>query len=307
MRLKKLKTICTSILLSLALAAPAYALADTYSLKSIEMHEAKLKERLGSGWVIKGCYALDKNTGEIYFAPDGEIFITGEVGPDGCYYQTDGKQVNSVTYIRDKYLDAYNSLSSDEELIFDSKQEINLFVFWLQFERAASQGISYIVNQRSDGTVAVKKSELQNLESSIVEDGAYQNAVRQIANSIPHDYSIDKKVNNATVQTANTFVYDMSYEKKSMEEAVQDKKGVCYHYAMLLHSVLSELSIESELVVGYGSQPDTTHVWLKIFNPEDGKWIYRDPTETNTDLQAGLFPANTYEAYLNSYRMINIK
>lgn len=307
MQLKKLKTTCISILLSLALMTPACAQAEPYGPGTIKMYEAKLKERLGSGWIIKGCYALDKNTGEIYFAPDGENFTAGKVGLDGCYYQADSKQANSVTYIRDKYLDVYDSLSPNEELIFDSKQETNLFVCWLQFERATSQGLSYTINPRSDGTVAVKKSELQKLESSIVEDGAYQNVVLQIARLIPSDYSIEEKVNYATVQTANAFVYDMAYERRTMEEAVQDKKGVCYHYAMLLHSILSELSIESEFVVGYGEQPYQAHVWLKIFDSEQNKWIYRDPTKISIDLQAGMSTANIYETYLGSYRMMNIQ
>ena len=307
MHLKRLKTICVSILLSLALAAPVHAQAEPYGPGTMETHEMRLKERLGSGWAIKGCYALDKSTGEIYFAPDGENFTAGEIGLDGCYYQADGKQANSVTYVRDKYLDTYDSLPPGEELVFDSRQEVNLFVCWLQFERATLQGLSYTMNQRTDGTVSVKKSTLQKLESSIVEGGAYQNAVRQIAGLVPSDYSIGEKVNYATAQTANAFVYDMAYERKSMEEAVRDKKGVCYHYAMLLHSVLSELSIESEFVVGYNGQSDMTHVWLKIFDSDQGKWIYRDPTKTSNDLQAGLFTVNNYGVYLDSYRMMNVK
>ena len=289
------------------MTAPVYAQTEPYGPGSVGTYEIKLKERLGNDWVIHGCYALDKNSGEIYFAPDGETFIAGMIGPDGCYYQEDSTQANSITYIRDKYLDTYDALLPEEELIFDSKQEMNLFICWLQFERATSQGQSYTINQRSDGTVAVKKSELQKLESSIVEGGAYQNTVRQIASSIPSDYSIEEKINSATIQTANAFVYDIAYERKSLEEAVQDKKGVCYHYAMLLHSILSELSIESEFVVGYGDQSGQTHVWLKIFDAEEEKWIYRDPTKTNSDLQAGLFSVYVYEAYLDSYRMMNIQ
>lgn len=307
MHLKKLRVVCISVLLSLALASPAYAQAASYGPGTIGIQESRLREWLGSGWTVKGRYALDKNTGEIYFAPDGDAFIAGQIGTDGCYYRADGTLANSLTYIRDKYLDAYNSLAADDELIFDSGQEANLFICWIQFERATSQGLAYMSNRKSDGTVAIKKSELQKLESDMVKDGAYQNAICQIAGLIPSDYTIVDKVDYATVQTAKALAYDKDYEKKSMEEAVRDKKGVCYHYAMLLHAVLSELAIESEFVIGYGDRSGATHVWLKIYDPEQNKWIYRDPTKTSADLQAGLFTVNIYEAYLNSYRMMNIR
>lgn len=280
--------------------------AASYGPGTIKIQESKLQEWLVSDWAIKGCYALDKNTGKIYFAPDGETLTAGQVGSDGCYYQADGTQVNSLTYVRDKYLAAYDELPADGELTFDSGQEAILFVFWIQFERATAQGMSYTVNYKPDGAATIKKSELLQMESVKEEGGAYQNLVQQIVKIIPSDYTIEDKVQYATIQVANTFTYDKSHEQSSMEEAVRAKRGVCYHYAMLFHSVLSELSIESEFVVGYVDHSGMTHVWLKIFDTEQNKWIYRDPTKTNADLQAGLFTVNIYEAYLDSYRMMSI-
>lgn len=306
MYLRKFRIACISALLSLALTIPAYAQAAAYGPGTIDIQEAKLQEWLGSDWAINGCYALDKNTGEIYFAPDGESFTAGQLGSDGCYYQSDGTQVNSLSYIRDKYLSVYDALPADGELTFDSGQEAILFVCWIQFERAIAQGMSYTVNYKPDGAIAIKKSELQRMESVMEAGGAYQSAIQQIANMIPSDYTIEDKVQYATVQVANAFSYDKECEKSSMEEAVRNKRGVCYHYAMLLHSVLTELSIESEFVVGYADHSGMTHVWLKIFDSEQNKWIYRDPTKTNADLQAGLFTVNIYESYLDSYRMMSI-
>lgn len=307
MQLKMFRTACISVLLSLALTVPAYAQAASYGPGTIDTQESKLQEWLGSDWAINGCYALDKNSGEIYFAPDGETFTAGQVGSDGFYYQADGTQANSLTYIRDKYLTAYDALPADGELTFDSSQEAILFVCWIQFNRAIAQGMPYTVNYKPDGAVAIKKSELQRMESVKEKGGVYQNAVQQIVNLIPADYTIEAKVHYATVQVANAFTYGKDYERRSMEEAVRDKRGVCYHYAMLLHSVLSELSIESEFVVGYADQSGMTHVWLKIFDTEQNKWIYRDPTKTNADLQAGLFTVNIYEVYLDSYRMMSVR
>lgn len=302
---KKLKSICIATLLSLALTIPVFAEPIPRGSEAANAQEARLWGK-DDHWAVDANYALDKNTGEIYYTQDGENFVTGQIGSDGCYYQADGTQLNSLTYIRDKYLDSYDTLSEEEFMAFDSRQEANLFVCWIQLERATAQGLPYIVNTRSNGVIEIKKSELQRMEAAMEEGGTYQNAVRKIADSIPSDYSIEEIVNYATIQVAKVFMYDSNYEKSSMEEAVREKRGVCYHYARLLKSVLTEVGIESEFIIGYADHSDLSHVWLKIRDEDQNRWIYRDPTRTSFDLQAGLFTVNIYEAYLNSYRMVSL-
>lgn len=303
---KKIKSICIVALMSLALSVPSFAGTIPLGPGMIEAQEARLREHLGDGWAVKGNYALNKNTGDIYYAPDGEHFAASRIAPDGCYYQSDGIQANSLTYVRDKYLSTYDALSEDEYMIFDSRPEARLFVCWLQMERATVQGQPYTIHTSQDGSVKIKKSELMRLEHPVGMDETYQNEVQRIADSIPSDYSTEEKVNYATVQVANAFMYDLEYEKRSMEDAVRAKKGVCYHYARLLKSVLTELGIDSEFVVGFLGNSDSSHVWLKIRNEEEDRWVYRDPTKTNSDLMAGLFTVNIYEVYLNSYRTMSL-
>lgn len=141
------------------------------------------------------------------------------------------------------------------------------------------------MNTRPNGVIEIKKSELERMESAMEEGGACQNAVREIADSIPSDYSIEEIVNYATIQAAKVFMYDSNYEKSSMEEAVREKRGGCYHYARLLKSVLTEVGIESEFIIGYADHSDISNVWLKIRDEDQNRWIYREPTRTLDELK----------------------
>ena len=88
------------------------------------------------------------------------------------------------------------------------------------------------------------------------------------------------------------------------EQAIQDGKGVCYHYTKLLKDVLTRFGIESEVVYGNmtNGQDGEMHVWLKIWDKENSKWIYRDPTRASMCMDSGMFAVDIYEIYAEYYR-----
>ena len=103
---------------------------------------------------------------------------------------------------------------------------------------------------------------------------------------------------------AQTMDYDKSYLNATMNQAIQDGKGVCYHYTKLLKDVLTRFGIESEVVYGNmtNGQDGEMHVWLKIWDKENSKWIYRDPTRASMCMDSGMFAVDIYEIYAEYYR-----
>lgn len=93
--------------------------------------------------------------------------------------------------------------------------------------------------------------------------------------------------------------------RQSMESALQDKKGVCYHYAKLLKGVLKDCGIQSEYMIG-DFEGVGMHCWLRIYDPDNYRYLYRDATKTNADLANGLFTVHLYDVYVKSYQTIGI-
>lgn len=252
-----------------------------------------LDEKLDDTWVVNGLHAIDAQ-GNFYFSVNGEDFVKQDTAKDGCVYDENGVQENTLQYIRQKYWDRYQDTEESGRVMFDSRQEAFLFVMCLQL-MGESQGKDYQIFHASGDRVSIPKENLLMIEGQ--PDFSYRESVQKICGEIA-PASAEKMAETANLLVAQYFTYNKEYTRKTMAEAVRDKYGVCYHYVKLLHEVLEGLGIRSEYMVGYTErESNAAHVWLRAWDDEAGRWIYLDPTYAHVDLKNGLFPVQNYQAF----------
>lgn len=289
----RLRIAALTLSISATVAFPSMASATEFGPGTIETITQKLNEKLDDTWIIHGLHAIDAQ-GNIYFSSDGEGFVKQEIAKDGCVYDENGIQENSLQYVRDKYWDIYQNTNDTDRITFDNRQEASLFVMCLQLLGEA-QGKNYHIFQASGDRISIPQKDLLMIEGQ--PDLSYQDAIQDICKEIV-PATVEKMAETANILVAQYLTYNEAYNCKSMAESVRDKYGVCYHYAKLLHEVLSKLGIQSEYMVGWTArEKDTAHVWIKAWDHEANKWIYLDPTYACIDLKNGLFPVQNYQAF----------
>ena len=105
MHRKNLKNIAAALLTAAVMVMPCYAQdgpgAPTF--------EENMSGQLDEQYAVKGNYAISRETGDIFFSEDSQTFFVNGVASDGCMYDETGKQVNTLSYIRDKYLPQYET------------------------------------------------------------------------------------------------------------------------------------------------------------------------------------------------------
>ena len=274
-------------------AFPSMASVTEFGPGTIGIITQRLDERLDDTWIINGLHAIDA-LGNVYFSANGEDFAKQEIAKDGCVYNENGIQGNSLQYVHDKYWDIYQNANDMDHITFDNQQEAYLFVMHLQLLGEA-QGKNYHVFHASGDRISIPKEDLLAIEGQ--KDLSYQEVIQDICGQIVQA-PVEKMAETANILVAQYFTYNEGYNCKTMAEAVRDKYGVCYHYAKLLHEVLSKLGIQSEYMVGWTEREnDIAHVWIKAWDHEANIWIYLDPTYACIDLKNGLFPVQNYQAF----------
>ena len=278
----------------------AQSLKDGMSTVTDPEHTA---ESLAGIDLSKGVYLLDEKGNIYYRDSDGKFFQNGSA-PDKCLYDEHGVQINTLNYIRDKYYDTFVSLDPAAQITFDNENEENLFLQYYQLEYASEQGKEIFYSNAGGGKISVRKSDITNMKSD--KGSAYTDKVAEIAGSLAGCQTTEEKIMKAAEQASEAFTYDANYLLKDINQAVRDKRGICYHYTKLLHDVLKEAGIQSEYMVGHLKKSEGMHAWLKVYNEEEEKWVYVDPTSMNQDMAAAMFRYDIPAAYLDAYSQAEI-
>lgn len=319
--LRFFSTAATSILATAATTFLLAAAAGTFSVPCYAQDgpgtpslEENMKEQLKDQYAVKGNYAISYETGDIFYSEDSQTFFSSGIGGDGCIYDEEGKQKNTLSCIKDKYIGQFEAVDGSEPsgiLTFDSADELLLFIDWFQLEHMDHQGERWFYSERThlDGTkeIQIMKSEFEKRESEPGE--VYRTAVDGIISQVRDaDLSISDMSTCAQTLVAKAMVYDSAYRGETMDKAISDGKGVCYHYVKMMKDVLSGCGVESEILYGevIDDESDDDHVWLRVWDSDNNKWIYRDPTRASGTIRNGLFSVDIYDVYANSYRQAGI-
>lgn len=108
-------------------------------------------------------------------------------------------------------------------------------------------------------------------------------------------------ISDACKRIDDKLTYDVNYQYTSMTEALQNGRGVCWHYAKSASVLLEAANIETELV--YAKYEGVTHMLLKC--NVNGEWIYADPTFTETDMKYSNITAEEFATMYVPARMYN--
>ena len=304
MHRKNVKNIAAALLTAAVMVMPCYA-QDGPGARTLEEN---MSGQLDEQYAVKGNYAISRETGDIFFSEDSQTFFVNGVASDGCMYDETGKQVNTLSYIRDKYLPQYEteSVAGPGNLItFESRDDMENFLCWFQLEKMDHQGDLWRFAPKTYDGKQMFEMDKSELTSRLWQpDEAYNNFVDGIVAKLTPGSTTDAASTYAMNLVAQTMDYDKSYLNATMNQAIQDGKGVCYHYTKLLKDVLTCFGIESEVVYGNmtNGQDGEMHVWLKIWDKENSKWIYRDPTRASMCMDSGMFAVDIYEIYAEYYR-----
>ena len=256
--------------------------------------------------------AIEASDGRYLIGSDGNlylrdteqsIFVDG-IGSDGYLYDPEGRQKNTLSYIRDKYWPMYEQTALDEYVPFDSVNDAKLFMLWYQFEFPYQVGRSYsYVKKPNDETIYILKKMFEDRKVEMGPD--YTHFIQTTAAHIRELPDIKQQLNYAASTVAAWFDYDETYVKYSMKEAFQDRKAVCYHYSSLLHSLLSASGLQSECLAGDYSQTGF-HAWNRVYDPEENCYYYADATHLSHWPTIQTSPQFTNAYYLSKYRMITL-
>ena len=243
-----------------------------------------------------GLYLYDKSGNVYYQDTDGQSYIDG-LAPNHYAYDKNGAQMNSLYAVRDKYIVKFNSASASDAIVFDSFKDRDVFISWYQLEVGIEQGNVIHWSRTADNKAKIRKQEFLKIPST--KDPEYTKKVASIVNKLNEYPSQNEKILKATELVANTFTYDCDYMTLDINKAVKDGKGVCYHYAKLLHDVFDAAGIKNELMLGSTSMSNRSHVWNRAYDDENNTWVYADAITKN--IYATTAKINKLDAYLGYY------
>lgn len=249
-----------------------------------------------------GMYLYDSN-GLIHYTTTPELMYAGGIADDGQYYDSDGVQVNSLEYISKRYKAAFQRASGNELIQFQSLSHLKLFMYWYTNQYASSQGVEFTYHHGDNGHVSIAKSEFEKYPTTFGD--AYKASVAADAATIDRSLPFKEQLEQAIRLAHNRFQYDISYTTTDINQALEDGRGVCFHYAKYCRDILSSIDIDTQYLVGScnaNKNPDKIHVWLSAKDPETGKTHYLDPT----DLFSGMLLFNAPELGIWNYTQAGI-
>lgn len=85
-----------------------------------------------------------------------------------------------------------------------------------------------------------------------------------VINNMDYDYNKIK-----------TLAYDYI---PSIDTILQDRKGICFDYSVLLASMLRSQGIPAKLIKGYSTNTSVYHAWNEIYLSSEKRWIIVDTT-----------------------------
>lgn len=135
----------------------------------------------------------------------------------------------------------------------------------------------------SDGTLGLQIPEA-NREDREALKSVIVNTFGQVSGN-----SIEEKITDACSKVS-VMQYDVTYAKVSIDQALNNKVGVCWHFAKSAMVLLEDAGVNCEMVQTEfrGAQ----HLILKCDN--GGEWIYVDPTSARVDASYTIMDASTF-------------
>lgn len=250
-------------------------------------------------FIIYGHYKMDTLTGNVYYLDENNEILKDTIAPDGCYYDSNGVQQNTLLYVGNKYYDKIFDDSEGIYIEFDDEQELLAFVNYLQIYQANRQGVAFnpdpnhhnwLLRTQAQYTVQQKSQKLLS-------------TAKELAAQVDTTQDFTEVIRTIKQLTLGRISYDYTLESTNypLDLALDNSTGVCYHQAKLAYEICVAAGIPAEIVAGNRTQsPSGGHVWIKAQDTSTGRWHYFDPSE----MLPVTFPTDTY--YLSLYQQERI-
>jgi hypothetical protein len=271
-------------------------LGGQFNFKNVKINTA-----VGGQELIKGIGGIDEDQQATYVSmlesinyslPFNKFFSKaqlGEVAIDifkpisklDADYQSKNSQMKVISNEKLDYesLHAYWKVLQEE---FDAKMKVYKYV--LQ-ENSLPQVYSKTTNKDliSNKTIQADLPEIIAIASEIEKktNGTRINKIKAILEYLANNYSYDfNMLNKNTIRPLTT------------KEALERKKGVCQHYAVLFTAIARALKIPSRIIWGYSISGNevVSHAWVEV-EVSENLWQVVEPQSRNglTDTQTRFY------------------
>lgn len=242
-----------------------------------------------------GCNVID-DKGNIYFINSEKI---AEINTS--YYNENGYKRNPLKYKEELQEERISKINNNENIIFEDFNDFINFVNFYGIYFGDNQNIEITGMKDTDtGNIKVEGYKFKeiNFDKKDFED-LYQDLLFQINQLNKNsDYNLENMIQNVITIVDNYYEYDENFFLESISTSLFNKKGVCYHYAKLTKELFDKIGLESEFIMGiYNNQ---SHIWLRVFDNENQKWIYCDPTASDSLTIENYYNID-YINYINLY------
>lgn len=203
--------------------------------------------------IVKVLHSVEKNVKAKVVIRNGENKYTYNISNDKEYTSLPLQMGNGNYTVAiyentsgTKYKNVYTetdtvSIKSQNSIYLSSNQEIK----WNKDDQAI--------------ILANKLAKTTKTEKEIV-DAIYSYVIKNI------DYDYNK-------------IKNLSYDYiPAIDNVLQNGKGICYDYSVLLASMLRSQGIPTKLIKGYSTTTDVYHAWNEIYLEDEARWIIVDTT-----------------------------
>ncbi len=224
--------------------------------------------------------------GNLYYVDGKEGIIRDGTNSDGLYFNSDGIYI-SPSYDPDgTKKELAEKFSEGERVTFETESDLaDFWDYWDLQEMLNANTDSCKRTTNADGTYSLKIPDEKSycydkiaLKDKIVEkfeSGPWAEAKLTGEN-------VSDKVLTACGLIWSKLSYDLNYSNVSMENALDDGRGVCWHYARAAKVLLEDAGIYTETMavttnlLSSDKTSGNLHMIIRCWDGE--KWIYSDPT-----------------------------
>lgn len=240
------------------------------------------------------CYGYSYDTnGNLYYTEEGSTtgLLKSSTNADGISFDENGIYINPSMVEPEKQNILSQKFEAGETLTFKTREELFNFLEYY--------GVQYRLYDEPDSIYIIKNSD-KTYSITLPEDKIYNrqevlDLIHKTFTPLEGDTQYEK-VFNLCQKIRYESTYDLVYKHLDLKTVLNDKKGVCWHYAKIGKVLLEDAGIQTEIM--HGTFDNKYHMWLRCLI--DGKWCYVDPTATQQNWWD--FSNMSYAQFITHYK-----
>jgi hypothetical protein len=218
---------------------------------------------------------------------DGSIIVSGS-NSLGESFDKNGRLINTSMNNILKYKDMAIKYENGETLFFDSQKDFSMFIeyYTVQYRLSTYSG-PYTLYCSGNTFTSTLSEDMKYNRAIVIEE------ILKKFGPVSGNSDFEKIVN--ACDKVKSIDYDTNYSNSDIITCLNANKGVCWHYAKIVSTLLDNAGIDNEKMVG--TSQGTYHMWIRY--KIDDKWFYIDPIKYKS--YGSTYANINYEEYLKNY------